>query len=84
VGRLPLPCVATSIRPSSLRSSRVPWGCCGTAHSRERERALRPLLLVGSHDIRAVQEFLGHEDSMIYTHVLNGSGRGVQSPVDKL
>jgi integrase len=44
-------------------------------------------LLVGGYDIRTVQELLGHRNvktTMIYTHVLNRGGRGVQSPVDKL
>ncbi|MBN9523047.1 integron integrase [bacterium] len=44
-------------------------------------------LLEDGHDIRTVQELLGHEHvetTMIYTHVLNRGGRGVQSPADKL
>jgi integron integrase len=44
-------------------------------------------LLAGGYDIRTVQELLGHKDvktTMIYTHVLNRGGRGVQSPVDAL
>jgi site-specific recombinase XerD len=44
-------------------------------------------LLMGGYDIRTVQELLGHKDvktTMIYTHVLNRGGRGVQSPVDLL
>ena len=44
-------------------------------------------LLEGGYDIRTVQELLGHSDvatTMIYTHVLNKGGKGVNSPLDVL
>lgn len=44
-------------------------------------------LLESGHDIRTVQELLGHRNvatTMIYTHVLRRGGLGVRSPADSL
>ncbi len=44
-------------------------------------------LLASGHDIRTVQELMGHSDvktTMIYTHVLGMGASGVRSPLDAL
>jgi len=44
-------------------------------------------LLEDNHDIRTVQDLLGHKDlrtTMIYTHVINRGPLAVRSPLDKL
>ena len=66
------------VRPAGLTESAF---CHAPGHS------FAPQLVADGSDIRSVQELLGHSDvstTMIYTHVLNRGGRGVQSPADTL
>ena len=44
-------------------------------------------MLEESHDIRTLEELLGHSDvgtAMICTHVLNRGPAGVRSPADRI
>ena len=48
---------------------------------------MQPNLLEESHDIRTVQELLGHRDvstTMISAHVLNRGPAGFRSPADRM
>ena len=70
------------VKRAALRAGIVkPVSCHTLRHS------FATHLLERGHDIRTVQELLGHSDvstTMVYTHVMNKGARGVKSPLDRL
>ena len=72
-------------RPTVVRSIGAVASCVAITSAISRSGAR--CLLESGHDIRTVQELLGHSDvktTMIYTRVLNRGGRGAISPFDRL
>jgi len=76
-----------SVLQKAVKNARLKVGIVKPAGPHTFRHSFATHLLEDGYDIRTVQELLGHSDvstTMIYTHVLNRGGKGVQSPVDGL
>ena len=85
--RLPVVLTTESVVQRAVKSAASKAGLDKRATCHTFRHSFATHLLKRGHDIRTVQELLGHRDvstTMIYTHVLRYGARGVRSPLDAI
>ncbi len=79
--------VYESVLQKALKEATRRAGIVKNVHAHTLRHSFATHLLEAGHDIRTVQELLGHKDlktTMIYTHVTQDSACGIKSPLTRV